>query len=80
MDKILDEVTGLTKNENGDLIQAEARKNREDFIFRPRRNRNSKGKKKFVFVSNWDPRNPDFSQILRENRDTLYRDPQLALS
>ena len=75
VDKILDEVTGLTKNENGDLIQAEARKNREDFIFRPRRNRNSKGKKKVVFVSNWDPRNPDFAQILRENKDTLYRDP-----
>ena len=80
MDKIFDEVTGLTKNENVELIQAEARKNCEDFIFRPRRNRNSKEKKKFVFVSNWDPRNPDFSQILRENRDTLYRDPQLALS
>ena len=42
VDKIFDEVTGLTKNENVELIQAEARKNCEDFIFRPRRNRNSK--------------------------------------
>ena len=71
-----DEATGLTKDENGNFVHGEARQKREETIFRPRRNRNqSGGNKKFVFVSNWDPRNPDISGIIRENRDTLYRDP-----
>ena len=75
MNKILDTVTGLTKNDRGEIVQGEARKNREEFIFRPRRNRRQKGEKKFVLVSDWDPRHPDISQILRGNKDTLYRDP-----
>ena len=72
----MDEVTGLTKNNNGDFVRGEARENRENFIFRPRRNRREGGgQKKHVLVSDWDPRNPDISKILRDNKDTLYRDP-----
>ena len=66
---------GLSKNEEGYFVHGEARKKREDRIFRPRKNRNLSGNKKFVLVSNWDPRNPDIATVLRENKDTLYRDP-----
>ena len=65
MNKILDTVTGLTKNDRGEIVQGEARQNREEFIFRPRRNRGQKGEKTFVLVSGWDTRHPDISQILR---------------
>ena len=52
VDKIMDEVTGLTKNNNGDFVRGEARENRENFIFRPRRNRREGGgQKKHVIVS-----------------------------
>ena len=34
-----------------------------------------KEREKFVLVSDWDPRHPDISHILRGNKDTLYRDP-----
>ena len=58
------------------LIRGHARENRENFINRPRRNRReSGGQKKFVLVSDWDPRNPDISKILRDNMKTLYSDP-----
>ena len=70
----MDEVTGLTKNERGDFVRGPARQNKENFINRPRRGRNS-GPKKFVLVTEWDPRNPDIAAIIKSNRHTLYRDP-----
>ena len=73
--EIMDECTGLSMDNNGNVTQGDARKNREEFIFRPRKNRNNPGNKKFVLVSNWYPRNPDISKIIKENRATLYRDP-----
>lgn len=73
--KVMDEVTGITKDENGNIVQGEARKNREKIIFRPRKSRQDPANKKFVFVSDWEPRNPDISNILRKNKYTLFRDP-----
>ena len=72
----MDEFTGISADGNGNLTQGEERKNREERIFRPRKNRNNPGNKKFVLVSDWDPRNPDISKIIRDNRATLNRDPQ----
>ena len=66
VDKIMNEVTGLTKNENGEFVRGPARENRENFISRPRRSRRT-GSKKFVLVTQWDPRNPDISNIIRRN-------------
>ena len=74
VNKIMDEVTGLTKNDRGDFMRGPARKNRENLINRPRRGRNT-GPKKFVLVSEWDPRNPDIAAIIKSNIHTLYRDP-----
>ncbi len=71
---IMDEVTGLTKNNDGDFVRGPARQNREQFINRPRRGRRT-GQKKFVLVTEWDPRNPDIAAIIRSNKATLYRDP-----
>ena len=71
----MDEVTGLTKDNSGDFVRGPAREQREDFIFRPRRNRQGNGARKFVLVTDWDPRNPDIAKIIRENKSTLYRDP-----
>ena len=68
VNEIMDKVTGLTRNSDGDFVRGPARKNREDFIFRPRR-------KKFDLVTDWDPRNPDIAKIIRENKSTLFRDP-----
>ena len=34
--KIMDEVTGLTRNDHGDFVQGLARENREDFFFQQR--------------------------------------------
>ena len=73
--QIMDECTGITEDKQGNIIQGEARKKREDLIFRPRKSKNNPGSKKFVLVSDWDPRNPDISKIIKENRTTLYRDP-----
>ena len=70
----MDEVTGLTKNERGDFVRGPARQNRENSINRPRRGRNRRPKK-FVLVTEWDPRNPDIAAIIKSNRHTLYRDP-----
>ena len=71
---IMDEVTGLTRNDRGDFVRGPARENRENLIFRPRRGRTG-GQKKFVLVTEWDPRNPDIAAIIRSNKTTLYRDP-----
>ena len=73
--KIMDEVTGLTKDNTGEFVRGPARNNRENFIFRQRRNRRENGAKKFVLVTDWDPRNPDIAKILKQNKSTLYRDP-----
>ena len=56
VNKIMDEVTGLTKNERGEFMRGPARQNRENLINRPRRGRN-RGPKKFVLVTEWNPRN-----------------------
>ena len=37
--KVLDESTGLKRNENGDLVRGEARRNRENLINRPRKDK-----------------------------------------
>ena len=71
----MDKATGLTKDGNNDFVRGPARENREDFIFRARRNRQGNGAKKFVLVTDWDPRHPDISKIIKENKSTLYRDP-----
>ena len=71
----MDKVTGLTRNSEGDFVRGPAREHREDFIFRPRKNRRQSGAKKFVLVTDWDPRNPDIAKIIRNNKSTLYRDP-----
>ena len=71
----MDNVTGLTKNRSGDFVRGPAREARENFIFRPRRNRRESGAKKHVLVSDWEPRNPDIARILKKHKDTLYRDP-----
>ena len=73
--EIMDNVTGIKMDENGNIVRGEAREKREEIIFRPRKNRNNPGAKKFVLVSNWDPRNPDISDIIRKNKNTLFRDP-----
>ena len=76
VDKIMDEVTGLTKNDGGDFVRGPARENRENFINRPRRSRSAgAGAKKHVLVTDWDPRNPDISAILKKHKSTLYSDP-----
>ena len=72
---IMDKCTGLTKDRNGEFVRGPARQNREDFIFRPRRNKRAGGKRKHVLVSDWDPRVPDVARILRKHKNTLYRDP-----
>ena len=74
VDQIMDENTGLTKNERGDFVRGPARENRENFIFRPRRNKRAGGKK-HVMCTLWDPRLPDIAAILKRNKSTLYRDP-----
>jgi len=51
----MDEVTGITKDENGNIVQGEARKNREKIIFRPRKSKQDPANKKFVFVSDREP-------------------------
>ena len=72
----MDEVTGLTKNDSGEFVRGPARQNREDLIFRPRRSRSAGvGAKKHILVTDWDPRNPDVSAILKKHKSTLYRDP-----
>ena len=71
VDKIMNEVTGLTKNADGEFVRGPARENRENFISRPRRGRRT-GSKKFVLVTQWDPRNPDISDIIRRNSHTLF--------
>ena len=49
VDKIMDEVTGLTKNDGGDFVRGPARENRDSFINRPRRSRSAgAGAKKHV--------------------------------
>ena len=76
INKIMDEVTGLTKDDRGEFVRGPARENREDFIFRPRRSRRSgNGAKKHVLVTDWDPRNPDIAAILKKHKNTLYCDP-----
>ena len=67
----MDKCTGIKEDKHGNTIIGEARKKREDLIFRPRKSKNYPGCKKFVFVSDWDPRNPDISKIIKENRTTL---------
>ena len=71
----MDEATGLTKDEDGEFVHGPARQNRENFIFRRRRNKRKGGKKKHVLVSDWDPRAPNVANILKKHKNTLYRDP-----
>ena len=60
----LDEATGLKRNENGELVRGEARRNREHLINRPRKDKKKPGKKVFPFVTGWDPRMPDLRQAV----------------
>ena len=64
----MDEVTGLTNNNCGEFVRGPARENRENFIFRPRRGRTG-GQKKFVLVTEWDPRNPDIIKSFNSDLD-----------
>ena len=57
--EIMDKATGLTKDGNNRFVRGPARQNREDFIFHPWQNRQGNGGKKFVLVTDWDPRHPD---------------------
>ena len=68
---IMDEVTGLTKNNDGDFVRGPAHQNRENFI-----NRQGQDRAKEVCPHNrMGPRNPDIAAIIRSNKATLYRDP-----
>ena len=73
--KILDTATGLSKDENGDFIHGEARRDREKLINRPRRDKKKPGKKVFPFVTQWDPRKPDIRQAIDNAMEVLYQDP-----
>ena len=71
--KVLDESTGLKRNENGDLVRGEARRNREKLINRPRKDKKKPSKKVFPFVTGWDPRMPDLRQAINLATEVLYR-------
>ena len=73
--KILDQTTGLTKNEKGDFVHGEARKNREGLINCPRKDKKKPGKRVFPFVTQWDPRKPDIRRAIENASETLYLDP-----
>ena len=73
--KILDQTTGLTKDPNGEFVHGEARRNREDLINRPRKDKKKPGKRVFPFITQWDPRKPDLRKAINEASDILYQDP-----
>ena len=50
--KILDQTTGLTKNEHGNFVHGEARKNRVELINRSRKDKKKPGRRVFPFVTN----------------------------
>ena len=73
--KIMDEVTGLSKDEHDNLVQGENRKNREEIICRPRKPKKKSGKKVFPLVTTWEPRLPNIGCILKENLPILHQNP-----
>ena len=59
VNRIMDEVTGLTKNDSGEFVRGPARQNRENLIFRPRQSRSAgAGAKKHVLVTDWELGSP----------------------
>ena len=71
----MNDVTGLSRGRNGELVRGPARDGRVDLINRPRRCRKKpSGDPKFVLVSDWDPRVPDIRSAIRSGLDTLYGD------
>ena len=73
--KIMDEVTGVKRDTENNLVVGQAREEREDMINRPRRNKKKPGKKVFPLVTTWDPRMPNIGKIIKENLSILHRNP-----
>ena len=74
--RILDKTTGLTKNREGEFVHGEARRERENLINRPRKDKKKpSGKKTFPFVTEWDPRKPDIREAINQASEILYQDP-----
>ena len=73
--KILDQTTGLTKDPNGVFVHGEARRNREELINCPRKDKKKPGKRVFPLVTQLDPRKPDLRKAINDASYILYQDP-----
>ena len=65
VNRVMDEVTGVIRDNDNKLVRSEARENRESLINRPRKNKKKPGKKVFPLVTTWEPRMPNLASILK---------------